>query len=495
MNRCEVIGWALTAGMIVLMGTASAINIDCGRQLFVDDALIASTNGVVRHWNRPVKAERPVIDFGATDGGLWWDPTRGKYRLWYQQEWLGDIHYAESADGIRWTQPTLASVPGSNRVFAEAIPLDSWSVRPNYAAVKPYAHWCLHVSAPGGMTDDTLYESSDGLFFTKIGVAGQSGDRSSVYYDPFRREWVFALRDYREGVGRTNRRVVSPTFANAKWNWPDGAEKWLVATNRPNWQLYNFDAVPYESLMLGVMEVLYNTPKDNGDCSRVGLPKQTALHFCFSRDGRTFVPRDEADIAPSGWGSGKWDTGYLSPVGGICTVSEDELRFYYTGLRGDGTRLTADGKGFGWAKNGMYANAAIGCATLRRDGFAGLVADADGEIVTQPLEFAGGHLFVNADARFGAVSAEVQDGQGDVLKGFAAEDAVVRRRIDATKIELGWKTASLASLSGRTIRFRFRLQVATLYSFWVSKSAQGESRGFVAAGGPDYSGLLDGEGG
>lgn len=495
MNRHEFIGEAVTAGVIVLMGTASAINIDCGRQLFVDDALIASTNGVVRHWNRPVKAERPVIDFGATDGGLWWDPTRGKYRLWYQQEWLGDIHYAESADGFRWTQPTLAAVPGSNRIFAEAIPLDSWSVRPDYTAANPYAHWCLHVSAPGGTTDDTLYESSDGLSFTKIGVAGQSGDRSSVYYDPFRREWVFALRDYREGVGRTNRRVVSPTLAAAKWNWPDGAEKWLVATNRPNWQLYNFDAVPYESLMLGVMEVLYNTPKDNGDCSRVGLPKQTALHFCFSRDGRTFVPRDEADIAPSGWGSGKWDTGYLSPVGGICTVSDDELRFYYTGLRGDGTRLTADGKGFGWAKNGMYANAAIGCATLRRDGFAGLVADADGEIVTQPLEFAGGHLFVNADARFGAVSAEVQDGQGNVLKGFAAEDAAVRRRIDATKIELGWKTASLASLAGRTIRFRFRLRVATLYSFWVSKSAQGESRGFVAAGGPDYSGLLDGEGG
>ncbi len=53
--------------------------------------------------------------------------------------------------------------------------------------------------------------------------------------------------------------------------------------------------------MLGVQEVLYNTPGDNADSARVGLPKQTALHFCFSRDGTVFTtPRAEADIAPEG---------------------------------------------------------------------------------------------------------------------------------------------------------------------------------------------------
>ena len=30
-----------------------AIDIDTGRQLFVDDCLVEYTNGVVRHWNRP----------------------------------------------------------------------------------------------------------------------------------------------------------------------------------------------------------------------------------------------------------------------------------------------------------------------------------------------------------------------------------------------------------------------------------------------------------
>jgi hypothetical protein len=33
--------------------------------------------------------------------------------------------------------------------------------------------------------------------------------------------------------------------------------------------------------------------------------------------------------------------------------------------------------------------------------------------------------------------------------------------------------------------------VATLFSFWVSKKPTGESGGYVAAGGPDYTGLKD----
>ena len=41
---------------------AAAISIDTGRQLFVDDYLVAETSGVVRAWNSPVKYEgNPVL--------------------------------------------------------------------------------------------------------------------------------------------------------------------------------------------------------------------------------------------------------------------------------------------------------------------------------------------------------------------------------------------------------------------------------------------------
>ena len=61
-------------------------------------------------------------------------------------------------------------------------------------------------------------------------------------------------------------------------------------------------------------------------------------------------------------------------------------------------------------------------------------------------------------------------------------------------MELRFAGGDLAALAGRPVRFRFLLHCATLYSFWVSPSARGESRGYVAAGGPGYPGLRD-EGG
>jgi len=50
-----------------------------------------------------------------------------------------------------------------------------------------------------------------------------------------------------------------------------------------------------------------------------------------------------------------------------------------------------------------------------------------------------------------------------------------------------WKTApTIGELSGQTVRFRFLLTRSRLYSFWVADSETGRSRGYLAAGGPDY---------
>ena len=502
---------------------AGVVDIDCGRQLFVDDYLIESTNGVVRHWSRPTKAEDPVVwpgngagrgvrDGGrdanltcATDGGLWWDPTCGKYRLWYQADWLGDICYAESSDGKNWHYPDLGIVKGTNRIFTNDV-FDSWCVVPDYAAENPYAAWKMHLSEPGAVTDDVLFESVDGIRFNRLGVAGQSGDRSTMYYDPFRGRWIFSLRDFRKrDGGRCRSYFAARIFGgpDCRWHWgrtrydgprgapPDGQSQptdWLVATNGPARSLYSFNAVAYESLMLGVMEILYSTPNGNRDCENVGLPKQTGLHFCFSRDGKTYVPREEADIAPSGWGSGRWDTGYLSAIGGICVVDDEHLTFFYSGLRGDGLRLK---RGSEWRMNGMYSCGSIGYATLRRDGFAGLVADGRGEIVTKAVTFTGKHLFVNAECRFGSIAVAVLDESGAEMPGFSAADCHSFSVADSTKVEISWKKRDLSALAGRPVRFRFKLHDSTLYSFWVSPTTHGESRGYVAAGGPAYSGLRD----
>ena len=123
-----------------------------------------------------------------------------------------------------------------------------------------------------------------------------------------------------------------------------------------------------------------------------------------------------------------------------------------------------------------------------------MVADGNGEIVTRPRAFTGSHLFVNAAFLYGEVRAEIIDGTGLVVPGFSAADCRELKYVDRTKAELvfGDGTSGTRVLpKGNGLRIRFKLHCATLYSFWVSPSERGESRGYVAAGGPAYKGLKD----
>ena len=513
------------------------IDISVGRQLFVDDWLVEDTRGVVRAFYHPTKAfDAPVIwpetalerevdpsrpyrfapVAGANSGGLWWDPVKKVFRLWYEAGWMKYLCYLESQDGLVWERKDLGVVKGTNRVLTDTL-LDSWCVFPDYVAADPYRNWRLMVSVAGIVTDNRLYTSPDGIAWTHIGNAGQSGDRSTMFYDPFRGKWVFSLRSgVWDGSGRRRSYWASGTFGGETclWSFPNGdapglhpdlplPKPWLATDerdlpdpstggNRP--ELYNMDAVAYESIMLGLFEILHPLTGDNEACEKAGLPKITDLHFAFSRDGWHFDRPDRtAAIAASRWGSGKWDTGYLSPTGGICVIKDERLWFYYTAFRGDATETSpySGDPAIGHRRNGMHFNGSIGVATLRRDGFAGLVADGLGEVTTKPVTLSGKHLFVNAECRFGSLAAEVLDEAGNILPGFAAAECIPLALTDSTKAEIVWKGGALASLAGRAVRFRFKLHCATLYSFWVSQTERGESRGYVAAGGPAYQGLRD----
>jgi hypothetical protein len=104
------------------------------------------------------------------------------------------------------------------------------------------------------------------------------------------------------------------------------------------------------------------------------------------------------------------------------------------------------------------------------------------------VRFSGGFLFVNADARGGEVRVEVLDEAGRVLGPFSAANC---RAVtgDGTRLAVGWTRGSLAALAGQPVRFRFVVRGARLYSFWVSGSPEGRSRGYTAAGGPGLNSL------
>ena len=244
-------------------------------------------------------------------------------------------------------------------------------------------------------------------------------------------------------------------------------------------QLYHFTAVAYESLMLGVVGVFYGPP--NEVCFKEKRPKIMDLELGYSRDGFVYDrPHREAFLQCSRM-PGAWNRGYLHPATGVCLIVGDKLYFYFGAWSGVADNRTH-----------MYAGGSTGLATLRRDGFASLDAgDKPGTLTTVPVRFKGRFAFVNAAAASGELRAEVLDAAGQAVAPFTRENCLPLAA-DGTKQRLAWKGADdLSAVAGQAVRFRFHLRHGSLYSFWVTPDAQGASYGYVAAGGPGFTGPRD----
>jgi len=133
-----------------------------------------------------------------------------------------------------------------------------------------------------------------------------------------------------------------------------------------------------------------------------------------------------------------------------------------------------------------------GLATLRRDGFASMdAAGKEGTLTTRLMRFSGEHLFVNAATKGGELRVEVLDERDRVIVPYTRKNSVALRS-DETIAEMRWKSRrDLSSLVGKPVKFRFYLKNGGLYSFWVTSSEDGASHGYVAAGGPGFTGPTD----
>jgi hypothetical protein len=249
-------------------------------------------------------------------------------------------------------------------------------------------------------------------------------------------------------------------------------------------QLYNLDAVAYESVMIGMFGILRG-PTSGKVWDQLKCVKRNDLNIAYSRDGFHWDRPDRTPFLACTRKEGDWENGYLhSGVGVLCVVG-DKLYFYYSGWSGIGPKGPS-----------TYAGGATGVAMLRRDGFASMNADEQGgTLTTRPLTFTGKHLFVNVDAPQGELKAEVLDEQGQVIAPFSAENCVAFTG-DSTRQPLHWKGAEdLSQLAGQKVRFRFTLRRGQLYAFWVSPDLSGASHGYLGAGSPGMDGLVDTTGG
>jgi len=483
------------------------IPIDVGRQLLVDDFLIeenmlertyhAATyyggNPVISPTTRWEKydeyAERtrtlPNPTAMPFSDGAFYDPHDRLFKMWYMAGYGQNVCYATSGDGFAWDKPALDVVPGTNITLN--VKRDSSTVWLDGLESDPAARFKL------ALFDDfrlELYTSPDGIHWRRRGVSGWVLDRTTMFYNPFRRAWVFSIRDEivegtrmrrywetRDFVGGTAWRKREPSV----WVGADALDPRRPEYNVPA-QLYNLDCVGYESLLLGMFTIW------RGETNIREKPNDIVAGY--SRDGFHWHRPDRRPFIAVSEQVGDWNWANVQSTGGVCQIVGDRLYFYVSGRRGvPGTDLP-----------GVCST---GLAMLRRDGFASLAEPAGDarayriwptasarSMTTRPLRFSGGHLFVNADARGGDIRVEVLDEGGRVLQPFSAANCTAVSD-DGTRLPVNWARGALASVAGSTVRFRFVVRGARLYAFWVSPSPDGASRGYLAAGGPGLQRPID----
>jgi hypothetical protein len=477
-----------------LKSPPAVIPIDVGRQLFVDDFLIDRTtlrrtfHQAEYHPACPVlKPDRPWEREGALptamvfSDGVWFDPADGLFKMWYMGGYTTTTCYATSKDGIRWEKPSLDVEPGTNIVLRQG--RDSvtvWLDLRESDLKRRFKMFAVQRDGRGWVV--VLRVSADGIHWSKpLATSPPTGDRTTVFYNPFRGVWVYSLRSDYSGLGRTRRYREHPD-AVAGLAWRDSEPVLWVGADRldphnPNPelrnvapQLYNLDAVAYESLIVGLFSIW------QGDPAQRGFQKRNEVLLGFSRDGFHWHRPDRRPFAGVNESDGAWNWANVQSAGGGCLVVGDKLYFYVSGRQ----------------QSRKTGHNTTGLAILRRDGFASMDAGSDeGTLTTRAVRFGGKHLFVNLVAPKGELRVELLDDKGRVLEPFTRANCTPSSG-DSTLAEVKWSGADdLSSVSGKAVRFRFHLRSGSLYSFWVSPDRSGASHGYVAAGGPGLTGPMD----
>ena len=487
--------------------------INRGRQLFVDSFLISNTNLTsVYHkanyydLNPVLKADRKWeltpegYEYAAPfSDGIWYDDKDGKFKMWYLAG-AGYVDtlkhslytcYAESLDGKTWTKPSLDIVPGTNVV--DTMNRDAstvWLDRNEKDPSKRWKFFNVEYKPDYIQWQYVLKYSADGIHWSKpVAQSGAVSDRCTAFYNPFTNKWVMSMRhhcnvswrsraylehaDPEEAVSLAHRlREGVPDKHIVFWFTPDDKEKRHERYPDVDPGIYNFDAIAYESIMLGFYSQ-WQGP-ENHIARGLMIPKRNEIMLGYSRDGFHFARPSHTPFMPVNETDGAWNYGNMQSVNGVPLIVGDSLYVYSSGR----------------SKNGVWWDAGVstGLATLRRDGFVSMRAgNKEGFLTTEKLSFDGKYFFVNADvkAKGAQLKVELLDADGNPIPGFTKRDCVVMRGADKTKQLITWKgKQDLTELKGRTIRAKFYLTRGDLYAFWVSPWASGESRGYTGGGGP-----------
>lgn len=183
-------------------------------------------------------------------------------------------------------------------------------------------------------------------------------------------------------------------------------------------------------------------------------------------------------LRPGLWGT--WDRDHVALAKPI--VFKDEILIYYAGSNipmGSNRKGHPQNEIHNKVIDGQHMGHAIGLAKLRLDGFASIEAyDEGGKFTTEPIIFTGDRLAVNVKAPelsfnnratrskpHGHMTIEILDSSSKPIGGYMETDSDIFTGDDVRHIATWNGSNDLSNLSGATIRLKFNLTNAAVYSF------------------------------
>jgi hypothetical protein len=492
------------------------LQIGSNHQLFLDDYIIASNDGVTRRVNPVVKhPANPVIrpEEGWEPGGyvfygsVIYDKEENLYKAWCQSvggapalenvpELAGcGTFYFESDDGISWRKPELgifningksthiAKVWNPNWVdgedpYQEVFGAFKDEQEPDpakrYKLAFLYLKWNFwgpgtHPNQPGQLRALGVAYSPDGIHWEAIEgpVAFNTADGATHWFrDPATNRFVLFGRAAHFDPGMLERYKEDERFADNQGR----AVRRSESEDFIHWEPAEGEIVMSADAQDGPGDEIYGMnvfPYHGVYIAFVQVLHNYAdrlyldVQLGISRDSIHFERlSDRSAFIPVG-GVGEWDRFNNSLSTNPPHLVGDDLRIYYAGrtyLHAGIIQSTSKDNARG---TGYIPQAALGLGTIKVDRFCGMESGFEaGTLRTKAIVVEGKTLHVNAYARFGHVDVSLFDADGAPIEGAVAQV----RGLDSVDAPLA---IDLAPFAGQAIAVEFSIVNAKLFSFWI----------------------------
>lgn len=413
-----------------------------------------------RHPGNPVmRAEFPWEGTGPHLGGsVLRDPDDGLFKMWYSV-WDADAYYnkkpfcynvcyAESKDGLKWEKPNTGMFnykgnPENNCIKLGRNKTQNIDVELNPAAGIFGPKFVAIHNDSGGIFVST---SGDGkrfdCTFAKPTISYHSDTHNNLVYDEVRRRWLIFLRPRAYAGARikhVGRRRVAMQESPDLLQWTR-EQTVLVPEEGDAEYFYGMPVFRRGDLFFGTLQ-RYETQQHHIDCELTWSTDGYRWQRLPNAAQKLIMPRGE---------DGSWDAGMVF-VSDKPVVVGDELWFYYGGSD---------------TPHNVHGTYAIGVAITRRDRLIGVrsLGGNQSRILTRPFQVTG-DLFLNA-----VVKDEIR------VQVTSVADKIIWNAPDCTpvtgdglELPVRWGEKTLGDLAGQTVRLRFFLRDAEIYTFELKK--------------------------